>query len=303
MVGLVIADHCSEQTFQSVNGAAYRNGKPYRTPGSLSNEAFRNIWNIPLATNGWFINYESGEFPKVDFNVLLVVSEIKSRPSVIRHLRQLYPNAQIVGYVKESHPFLTHRPWEAVSSFLKECDKIALPYRKKIIDYCSEQLDQEIWPVHFPYNVDLIRKMFKREETNKCIFIGCNSWDASRGYAECLEFTKKISKRINVEYLENTGSYTWDKWLEEIARCQFCINMDKQPRLGQVPIECAIIGTPHIGGMADAANTLWPDTATNDPKILAEIIISGEFKIEQAKRLVVERHSFKTVKKQIEDLM
>lgn len=303
-IGLFVADKCSEHTFYAENGQAFREELPYSPPGSIGNSIFRNIWNIPLATDGWFVNFNfNKELPDVDFDLILMVCEQSQSGRFVKTIRKRYPNAMLVGYVKETHPDVPPKNWHRVESLFRLCDKIAMPYIDDTLVRYSEKFGKPVFSLNYPYNIEGIYNLFPRKSSSNRLLVACNSWNPKRGYEECLLFAKKIATEMNLTIVENDGQFSWKEWLKQITSCSFCLNMDKLPKLGQVPIECAIIGTPHVGGIADAAKSLWPESATNDTELLRNLIINKQFNVAFAKEKVEERHSFHSFRHSIGKLL
>lgn len=97
----------------------------------------------------------------------------------------------------------------------------------------------------------------------------------------------------------------WDDWLREIALAQFCLNMDNTPNIGQVAIECAMLDCLHLGGKTDAAEALFPETATNDE---AKLEFFVERFLENApmpdfQQRVWNRHSFEAFRIRLSEIL
>lgn len=287
---LILGDKGLEKSFYVKDGLAYdSNGKPHMPRNSLP-KIFRNIWNIPLAFEGRFINYFEG-LPNIDLDVILAVQETKNN-NFFSDIRKKYKNALIIGYAKEIHPLFNLN--NNFIEFLKKCDKVAMPYIDSTIAFLSKIIRKKIYPLYYPYPVKTLSSLYPRKE-KEFILIGCNSWDKRRGYANCLTFANKLSKKYNIPILENKANLTWHKWLTKISECKLCLNMDTSPKLGQVPIECAILNTPHLGSVSDASEVLWPKTATNNQTELENLFLNyNENWTKQAYQKAIERHSFET---------
>lgn len=325
-----------ENSFYVQQGKAYslHTDKPYELPGSIGNYLARNIWNIPFAFEGYYINASEG-LPKLNFDVIFATAEIDytrnyqkqgkkclkaylktwrmSEQNFLSSLRKIYTHAAIIAYAKEIHPALYFS--KKLIRFYQGCDIVASPYIESVRNDLSKLLNKAVYPFYYPYNIPNIRKNFLTPALQKnTVFVGASKATdiiqgrkQERGYKHSLAFAEKLAKKYNLTIVDQSKKYTWAEWLAEINAAKLCVDLDPSPRIGQLPIECAILNKLHLGSYLDAAKALYPDTACNDESRLEQIVddyFSGENSIiEQAFNKVEERHSFESARKGLHNIL
>jgi hypothetical protein len=278
-LALVVHAPCAERSFFVADGRAYafEDGEPYSAPGSIENRIFRNIWNIPFLSDGWFFNYQQGLPRRADVDLVLAVYEVQAEGAVknainvwrksparfLAQLRHAFPNAAVVGYVKEMHP--QHVTFGVLTrKWFGMCDAVALPYAEATRRYFSGLIDRPVYFLPFPYRIEEIRAAVPAVPRQKILM---HATRIHRARPAARDLAERLARKHGLDFVDGIG-LDWPQWLELIRRSAVCLNLDPLPKLGQVPIECAILGTAHIGGLADAAVALFPDAATNDPNLL-----------------------------------
>jgi hypothetical protein len=305
-LALVVHAPCAERSFLVADGRAYAvdGGKPYSAPGSIENRIFRNIWNIPFLCDGWFFNYQQGLPRRADIDLVLAVYEVqakgviknainvwrKSPTRFLTRLRYAFPNAAVVGYVKELHP--QHLAVSVLTrDWFRMCDAVALPYAEATRRYFSGLIDRPVHFLPFPYRIEEIQAAVPAVPRQR-ILMHATRIHGARPAAR--DLAERLACKHGLDLVDGIG-LDWLQWLSLIRRAAVCLNLDPLPKLGQVPIECAILGTAHVGGLADAAIALFPDTATNDPVLLDALLgelARAPYDPRPAAARVEARHSF-----------
>ena len=272
--------YCSNKQFFKLSD----NTPYYRDDG------FRNIFNIVVPFDGVFINWEYG-LPDIKLDVLFVVIESFAADKTVRKLREKYPHTLMVAYTKEKNP-IYHLPKERLNLFTS-CDKIACPYREETRTFIEKKTGKKVYSMPYPYDIEMIRNKYYKETKSNTIMCGCNPTN-NRGYNESLNFSLQIKSKYDMDLIESPD-YSWDKWLDILGSTKICVNMEKKLEIGQVAIECAILGVLHLGGISDAAKELWTSTSCNNIESLESILNNDySFVVKEAYAKVKERHSLET---------
>ena len=287
-VALIIFDDPAETSFYHQDGVNYKlsDNTVYTRPSGI-----RSIFNTIMPFNGTFVKASEG-FPDMPFDVIFAVMDFVYDPKFVDVLRLKYPNAIILGYTKERSP-LYYTPKHRLD-FFNQCDAVACPYSDGIQHYLQNIVKVQVLPFYYPYDVGGLRKKYLVHEKRDIIMVGCNP---KRGYEQSELFAKEMAKRYELMVIEKPD-FPWHDWLTLLSSCKICINLETHPEIGQVPIECAILGIEHIGGIADAAKELFPWSATNDVGALRPIvdgILSQKISYaDMALGNVLNRHSYAT---------
>ena len=219
--------------------------------------------------------------------------------------------------MKEKNPadYLTHPR----AHFFTMCDKIALPYSNKNIDrFVNNSIWQgidssnglaklNIFSLPYPYNIDFIRKFYNRPmKVSKQIIISNNN-SAGRGFEETHLFATEMGNKYSFNVC--CPSVNYNEWLNIVSESLCCISLDPSHEIGQIPIECAILGTLFIGSNMDAAEELWPSCCGIKQDHLESRIqklnnIHNYMPVLfNAYHYVTERHSFDSFRKKFEEII
>ncbi|HEX4024606.1 MAG TPA: hypothetical protein VHX52_07880 [Steroidobacteraceae bacterium] len=316
-LALVVHAPVPERSFTIDGGRAYTyqgagRGSTYPSAKSIENRLFSNIWNIPFLYDGsFFFNYSEGLPQRPDVDVVLAAYEVehnrhflknqihrltKSPSQFMGDLRRAFPNAAIIAYAKEMHPQLSplHR---LTRTWFASCDAVALPYIESVRSWFASMIDRPVHFLPYPYAIDALQAAVPPAEKANVLM---HVTRRHAGRAADTAFARSQAERHGLELIEGVG-LEWFKWLSTIRGARICLNLDPTPRVGQVPIECAILGTQHLGGQADAAVALFPDTATIDrgrlEALLDQMIEQPAYDPRPAEQRVRERHSFEAARR------
>ena len=307
---VIYGDDCVSP-FMVKNGKA-RNAKnqDFILPGCLSNRLFPNIWNIPFVGEGAY--QRALELSTRNSTKIVLAAYEFSKPirqwrafwdqspiAIAKRLRAAYPNATIISTAKERKP-IYNRPSR---QFYENCDVVTLPYGNSVISEMRSNFNLTPHSLPYPYPIEQIRT-FNNSLPKKSgtIFLANNQ---SRNFGQALSFGKRLEKKYGLTLVLPRPNMAWDDWLREIARAQFCLNMDNTPNIGQVAIECAMLDCLHLGGKTDAAEALFPETATNDE---AKLEFFVERFLENApmpdfQQRVWNRHSFEAFRIRLSEIL
>jgi hypothetical protein len=234
----------------------------------------------------------------INFDVIFLVIESFYPERTIGVIRKKYKNAILVGYLLQHMPILNESSRNI--DFLKSCDRIACPYGIDKIRYLESKTGKKVFSMPYPYDMDL-RKRYIKDKKSNTIICGCSRFNkyGDRGYSTSLDFARKLRQKHKMNLIESPD-YNYDKWLDILSFSDVCVDMEKQQRIGQVAIDCAIVGTLHLGGVCDAATYLWEETATNDTAKLEEFMLRyNPSYLETVFDRVKERHSYESAIKNL----
>jgi hypothetical protein len=285
-LALIILDHSGVESFYCKDRLKFKikDSSPYDIPGGS-----RNIWNIVTPFNGIFVNANE-KLPDVALDVIFLVMDFTCDETYVKNLRIKYPKAIILGYIKERSP-LYYTPKHRID-FFNQCNAVACPYGNGIKDHLQNIVNVPVFQFPYPYDIGGLRKKYLAQQKRDIIMIGCNP---KRGYEQSEMFAKEIAKRYELMLIEKPD-FAWHDWLTLLSSCKLCINLETKPEIGQVPIECAILGVEHIGGISDGAKELFPWSATNDLDALRPmvdgILLQKISYVDLALENVLKRHSY-----------
>ena len=335
-LGLVY-DCCVPNSFYVKDNVSYDfvNNEPYTHHHSASPSCPVGGWNFPfLWGDGCFLNLHEWiqkglDFPDYELDIILYANQRVGLDDEnyynygVERLKKKYPNAKIIGWVKEVELSI-HKREERTKNwprFFRDCDDIAahaVENMKEIVEY--KQLESLIGKkFNFlppgPINIDLFYDMFYSNEKELSIYAYLPNPIHRRG--DTYEFADYIGKKYNIpvrykplnenqEFYHLSGKDFIKLWSTSL----FHFNLDssiKQP--GIQGIQVANAGSINIGGNNESHHILFPETATCDKKILEEKFV--EYLEDENKRFQVieyawnklnELYSFNTVKSQVKEL-
>ena len=312
----LIVDSCKVGSYLVRDRKAYKLSDPevpYQFHHSVSNECFIGFWGYPFVFDGCFINWsEWNELPDLDLNTIFVVIEKRFDECKIEHLRKKYPNAIIIGLLKELWNWKAEW-WKRMEVF-NQCDKVFTPISDinlfpELVQNCSKDISFLPQPV----DIDYLYDNFYSEYRDESIFVYNPVHNFPR-QGNTFRFAEYISRKYNIPYFSiNTQDKEnqWHEFLKQWTSATFHFNLDPIPVYpGQQAMQCAALGIIQIGGVNDSHHFLWPETATCDEKVLEEKFV--EYLNDYEKRVTLiqtafERinkvYSFKAIKNKFEEII
>ena len=328
---------CSVQdSFYVKDGISYDfyKNEPYVHNHSVSSNLHVTGWNFPfLWEGGCFLNLEQWvkndlDLPTYDFDIILYSNERLGLDDdnyqyyCVDRLRNKYPNALIVGYLKEVELSIHNREVRSKNrvNFLQSCDKIiahGVSTMKQLTKYreLESSIDRKLNYVSHPVNIDLYYDTFYSTEKEESIFAYLPNPTHRR--AETYNFAKYISEKYNIPIkfkpLEPNQKFDYlplKQFIELWSPSSFHFNLDPSPtHPGQQAIQVANVGSINIGGMNESHHILYPETATCDKMILEEKFVeylrdlNKRFQvIEYAWNKLNENYGYTVVKNQLTSL-
>ena len=330
-----IYDCSTQNSYYVKDGISYDfiENKPYIHQHSISSALHVTGWNFPfLWDDGCFLNLEEWvdrvDLPNDNFDMILYSNERlglddDNYPKYsVERLRERYPNAKIVAYLKEVELSVHNREVRSKNriDFLKSCDGVVahgVTTMKNLQDYVDmkELIGKEIHFISHPVNINLYYDTFYSTKKEESIFAYLPNPIHRRG--ETYSFAKYIGEKYNIpiRYKKLDINQKFDylslkEFVELWSPSSFIFNLDPSPtHPGQQAIQAANVGTINIGGLNESHDLLFPETATCDKNILEERFV--EYLKDVDKRIKVieyaweklnENYSFKVIKKQLTNL-
>lgn len=330
-----IYDCSTQNSYYVKNQTSYDfvENKPYIHQHSITPSLHVTGWNFPfLWGDGCFLNLEEWvdrvDFPDEDFDMILYSNERLGLDDdnytkySVQRLRDRYPNAKIVAYLKEVELSVHNREERSKNRihFLKSCDGIVahgVDSMKGLKDYTDmeELIGKKIHYVSHPVNINLYYDTFYSSNKQESIFAYLPNPIHRR--AETYDFANYIGEKYNIpvryKKLEINQKFDYlslKEFVELWSPSSFQFNLDpSSTHPGQQAIQTANVGSINIGGLNESHHLLFPETATCDKKILEERFeeylkdVDKRFQvIEYAWEKLNEHYSFKVIKKQLTDL-
>ena len=295
---------------------SFKDDKPYMYKHSTSPQCFLQGPVYPFLWDGsYFINLEEyderGTMPPYDPEVDVVLyanertgmmNEYYEKYSV-NNIRKQFPNAVIVGLVKEISPTFNSGPLvlgpgegahrqsrpERITNrikFFNDCDYVNIPappdgsyYNTPYFDELAKNLNKELKCTPGPTNVDYMFEHYYTNEKTNSIFAYTPCQHHRRG--NTLEFANYIGEKYKLpvyykplyndrpfDYLSHHDfTKLWSPHL-------YHFNLDPtdtQP--GQQCKQVASLGSINIGGVNDSHKFLFPETASCDWGKLEEVFV------------------------------
>lgn len=272
----MIVDGCVQRSYFVKDGKSYKlksnNLEPYGHHHSISNECHLGIWGWPsVFKDGYFINWtEWDQLPNLDLDIVMVAIEKHPEKYNVSMLREAYPNAIIVSFVKEAT--WTNMSHQQRLEFFKACDRVTFPWNvTSDINKLESILDKKVFYIPQPHDINFLYENFYIEERTPMILdykaperVANNSIISDISNKHYLPFKKHVVKYKGADHKQ------WQEFLNGIKDCAFCFNLDDSPYGGSMGVQCAALGIINFGGMQDSHEILWPDLATNNENILKE---------------------------------
>jgi len=316
-------------------GYSFKDNKPYTYHHTISKECYSNThnWNF-LWDNGYFLNLSEWEtfgpnrnLPDLDLDVIFYACERsglfddknKSEKFQVSVLRDKYPKAKIVGYLKEVY-VSSDEKFKNRIKFLKECDFIhaeAASSMKKLPEFLKVEklVGKKLNFSNQPLNIDYYFNNLYSNEKNNSIWAYLPLPMERRG--QTYDFAKRMGEKYNMPVLfkplspgqsfDYLGQRDFvNMWKDSL----YHFNLDpRQYHPGGQVIQVASVGSLNIGGCNESHDILYPNTSTCDEKILEEKFdeyVNSPEKvikdIQYAWDKLNETYSFSVVRKQLEDL-
>jgi hypothetical protein len=310
---------------------AFEDNKPYTYHHTISPQCFSNThnWNF-LWDTGHFLNLnewvkQGKDFPDLDLDLIFYACERDGLRDAtwdiysVERLRKKYPNATIVGYLKEVY-VTDDEKFRNRIKFLKDCDYIhaeaassmkQLPEFLKIEHLVGKKLNFSNQPI----NIDYYYEHFYSNEKTNGIWAYIPNPLPRRG--RTYQFANYISNKYNIpvhfkplqqgqkfDYLSQSDFV--NMWKNNL----YHFNLDPLHHHpgGQV-IQVASVGSINFGGLNESHEILYPETATCDEKLLEEKFVEYFKSPEKAFQVISnawdklnETYSFKVVRNQLETL-
>ena len=313
-IGMIILDKIGLELpeFKVSNGKITNfNNNPHFPQNGIGDFLIRDDWNfLFLGEEGYY--FHKGTKINKHLDTIFVVSDRQFNPIDIKQLRNIYPNTQLFGYVKEMSPQI-HMP-EYRIKFLQSCDKIVIKWRHEVCNLVEQATNKKVYHLPWAYNIDKIRELFFKpwQERENKILSWVNERRGLNNQADNYTFAHLLGQKFNYEVVFkdlNIESLLRD-WLELLSQFKFIVNVDAGFGGGQVPIESAILEVIPLGGLTDSAVCLWPQFAIIDKSrlefefyFLAHDPGLQEKTRKEAFERLVNRHSFGIVKTKLEQIL
>ena len=302
------------ESFYIKNGKAisFKTNKPYMYRHSVSHDCFLQgpVYPFIFGDESYFINlYDYDGTPPYDPEVELVLYANERIGLMNEHydeysvekIRKQFPNAVIVGEMKEIPPNFNNGPEvlgpgenayrqkrpERIPNrirFFNECDYVNVPgvpggtyVNIPYFDDLAKQLNKKLICTPGPTNVDYMFEHYYSNEKSNSIFVYTPHQHHRRG--QTMEFANYIGKKYklpvyhkplyNDKPFDYLSSHDFIKmWSQHLYH--FNIDpMNTQP--GQQCKQVANVGSINIGGVNDSHDILFPETATCDCDKLEEV--------------------------------
>ena len=211
-----IYDCSTQNSYYVKNQVSYDfiENKPYIHQHSITPSLHVTGWNFPfLWGDGCFLNLEEWvdriDFPDEDFDMILYSNERLGLDDdnytkySVQRLRDRYPNAKIIAYLKEVELSVHNREIRSKNRvhFLKSCDGIVahgVDSMKGLKDYTDmeELIGKKIHFVSHPVNINLYYDTFYSSKKQESIFAYLPNPIHRR--AETYDFASYIGKKYNI---------------------------------------------------------------------------------------------------------
>ena len=327
---LLIEDSVAIKSYYVKDGTAYgyHDDQPYTYHHSFSPECYLAMHNLPFifdfgAHINW-IDYE--ELPNLDVDVIFYdkgkigLDDENYDKYHTDILRKKYLNAKVFGWVKEVNVSSEMRLRNRVR-FLNECDAVITSGISKqfknldMFNYLRSQVNKNFYFISQPVNIDYLFDNFYSEEKEMSIWAYLPNPLYRRG--RTYEFADYIGQKYNIKVRKKPfgKNQKFDhlgqrEFIELWSTSAFHFNLDPSDiHPGNQIMQTAAVGCINIGGLNEAHQIMYPDSATCDEKILEEVFV--EYINNDQKRFdaisfawtkLNEIYSFNSVRKQIDDI-
>ena len=322
-----IVDNCGVESYyiKDKQSYSYRNNELTVNHNSLSTKSMIGMWSYPFIFDGCFLNWKEwgDHLPDYDLETIIIAIEKDFNTYTVDKLRKKYPNAFIIGMIKEiflgnvgavgySPAFQSEKHKNRIK-FLNQCDAIVQPFpelEKSPLTHLIDDCKGNVSYIPFPVDVDYIYENYYKVEKHDSIFMYTTPTHGRR--ANTLEFTKYISNKFNIPWHHKGDQYVpvlgdlYNIW----SQSTFHFNLDPVEWFpGSQAIQVAAAGVINVGGSNNSHKYLFPELATNDLSQLESVIekiISDQNKrveiMQFAFNKVNKLYSFDTVRRQVKEL-
>ncbi len=275
----MIIDGCLQRSYYVKNSKSYRfeTDEPYSHHHSIGNECHLGLWGYPFLFDGYFLNWtEFDDLPTLDLDLILVAIEKKPNQYNVSMLREKYPNAIIISFVKESH--WIHSSVQQRLEFFKACDFNTFPWKINYdieggingIKTLSQLCGREVYHLPYPHDVQYLYDRYYKQNREKKIL----AYKSPDDRGQSTDFINQISEKYGIGVFKHIVKYKgeghqmWEEFLEGITSAMYCFNLSDRVYGGTMAVQCAALGILNIGGREDSHKILWDRTYTNDLLIL-----------------------------------
>tara|TARA_R110002012_G_scaffold272708_1_gene458333 strand:- start:890 stop:1927 length:1038 start_codon:yes stop_codon:yes gene_type:complete len=294
-----IIDSMSYNSYYVKNNTAYnlKTHKPYfDSLVSINANCWNNSMNYPWLFDGHYINWKEYEYklPDLDLDVIfLTIERCLTREAEhpwidINNIRKKYPNAKIVGYMKEvwmGGAFDYNDPrHQARIKFLNQCDVVA--HNRPVINGrtgssitdISSEIKVPMYFIAQPHNISYYYKHFGGDKD-----LAIYAYEPHRMQSKSItgKFAEYIGKKYNIPVVYKTrptdgGFHTpLHDFVSEWSKCAFHFNLDPiEYYPGNQCTQVASTGCINIGGINDNHHILFPQTSTCDTDILEKMFVT-----------------------------
>lgn len=290
-------------SFYTKNGMGYNfhTDKPYTFHDAVTPECYIANWNyLFMFEQGHFINLQEFveqdlDYPELDLDLIFLSFERIALDDKTEHLyniekiRKKYPNAKIVGFIKEVY-VQPHR-FENRMKFLNNCDYVIAPgvttmktisHHLRIESELLKRGSHKLNYITVPFNIDWIYNKFYTNQKEASIFSYTTSPPHRR--VDTFNFAQEMGRKYNLPVKhkrindwasgEKFNYMPLKDFMSLWSPSIFHFNLD--PEITQPGTQCiqvANVGSIQIGGLNESHQLLFPETATNDKKILEEKLV------------------------------
>lgn len=340
----LIAENMAINSYYVKDGIAYDYlNQPYVYHHAYSSECYIAMQNLPfIFEEGYFWNWsEMSELPDVDLDVIFFALEKNfeadgsfRRPDInVATLRKKYPNAKILGWIKEVYMAGVARSndfsyydyndprHKRRIEYLNQCDGvitsgITIFKNHHVFDDLKQNVNKKFYFISQPVNVNYIFDNFYSQEKEQSIFAYIPNPMHRRG--RTYEFAQYIGNKYNIpikfkplqqgQKFDYISQYDFTKLWSNSA---FHFNLDPTDyHPGNQIMQVACTGCINFGGYNESHHILYPETATCDFDILekkfVEYLNNSQKRYEiitTAWNKVNEIYSFANVKSQIKKII
>jgi len=267
----LIVDKAKRESYEIHDDKSYLLGTntPYSFQHSIGNECHIGFWSYPkLFGDGYFIKVDERPLPALELDVIILALESEKWKEYLAKVRKAYPNAKIVGTIKE----LSSYKYE----FLESCDYIGLQYSNvaNILGSGTRDRNNLFW-LPQPVDIEFLRSRYITDSKEVKLF--CYEHHASSRRGRTSEFCRYMAEKHHMQVTTATttgdNQTQWASFIDTWKDCLFHVNLDPEYQFGQQATQCAALQTINIGGLNDSHFKLFPKTATNDFDILETELI------------------------------
>jgi|TARA_Y100000310_G_C20685765_1_gene818851 hypothetical protein len=328
----LITDATAINSYYIKDGIAYDyiKNKPYIYHHAFSSECFVAMMNLPFIFEfGCYINWiewQDKELPDYDLDLIFYdngkigLEDEHYDNYTVAKLKEKYPNAKILGWIKEVNVKNKTRLKNRVK-FLNECDAVVTSgisdnfKNLDVFKYLKSVVDKEFHFISQPVNIDYLFDNFYSDEKDIAIWAYLPNPMYRRG--RTYEFADYLGSKYNVEVRtkplhpgQKFDYISQRDFIEMWSRCAFHFNMDPSDiHPGNQIMQTAAVGCLNIGGLNEAHSIMYPETATCDETVLEKKFVeylNDENKrfeaIQYAWNKLNEIYSFKSVINQINQI-